>query len=126
MTNASALGTIDDTKDFSDAGLAALVGQLHHDGKLTGALLVHAICMGHAAFFRHALAALTGLPLPHVAAAMHDHAGVAVLWRTAGLAEALLPAVEAALDALKGCEDTKPAVLLAEVIAGPGVPVTIH
>lgn len=126
MTAMSALSTIETSREFTDVGLAALVSQLQREGQLNGAMLVHAVCMGHASFFRHALAALSGASLSAVMAALSAPGQLAALWRKAGLANGFLPAIEDALAAMAGCDEDKPAVLLAEVIAGPGVPVTIH
>lgn len=116
----------DAAREPTDAGLAALVAQLHRDGQLTGGMLVHAVCMGHLAFFRHGLAAAAEVPLDRVDAALAAPDQIAALWSKAGLAIGLLSGLDAALAALKGCEAARPTALLAEIIAGPGVPVSIH
>jgi len=47
--------------DVSVAELPALVEHLRSKGKLTPALLIHALCSGKSDFFSHAMVALSGL-----------------------------------------------------------------
>jgi uncharacterized protein (DUF2336 family) len=90
----------------TDEGLAALAQQLNEHGRLTGSLVLRALCMGNVRFVEHALAALTGLPLGNVRLLVHDTGGnglKAVLAKTE-IASGLFPAIRAALDVVAQTE----------------------
>jgi len=90
----------------SEAGLAALVGQLKDNGRLTGSLVLRAICMGNLRFFEHAVASLAGLGLGNTRLLIHDpgRRGLGTVWIKASLPTAYLPAVRAALDVVEQTE----------------------
>ncbi len=90
----------------SEAGLAALVGQLKEGKRLTGSLALRAICMGNTRFFEHAVAALAGIPVGNARVLIHDpgHRGLVTVWAKAKLPESYLPAVKAALDVVAQTE----------------------
>ncbi len=90
----------------SEAGLAALVGQLKDNGRLTGSLVLRGVCMGNLRFFEHAVAALAGLAVGNTRVLIHDpgHRGLATVWGKASLPPSYLPAVQAALDVVKQTE----------------------
>ncbi|MGH6798410.1 MAG: DUF2336 domain-containing protein [Roseiarcus sp.] len=82
---------------------ADLVRALRADGALTLALLLRSLLGGERDLFAEALAELSGLPLPRVAAFILDPRGegFAALARRAGLKSGVLPAFRAALAAIK-------------------------
>jgi len=84
----------------SEAGLAALVQQLKSHKRLTGSLVLRAICMGNMRFFEHAVAALAGVPVGNARILVHDagRRGLTTVWERAGLPASFLPAVHAAID----------------------------
>ncbi len=83
-------------------GTERLVAHLRASGQLTASLLLRALLGGNAGLFETALAELAELPLARVRGLTHDWrgAGFVALCRKAGLAEALLPAFRAAVEAL--------------------------
>lgn len=92
-----------DLADKADsAGLMALVNDLRAQGRLTPALLLRALIFAKPALAEGAFAALSSLPLDHVASVLHDRrgSGLRALYRKAGLPEALFQAFAAALAAL--------------------------
>lgn len=83
----------------SEDSLAALVAQLRDNSRLTGSLVVRAICMGNLRFFEHAVAVLAGLPIDNVRMLIHDAGGrgLRAVWDKTQLPEVSYPAVQAAL-----------------------------
>ena len=90
------------TSPAADRGPMQLVAHLRASGQLTASLLLRALLSGSSHLFEAALAHLAEVALPRVRGLIRDRrsAGFAALYRKAGLAEPLLPAFRAALDAL--------------------------
>ncbi|MBM3514731.1 MAG: DUF2336 domain-containing protein [Alphaproteobacteria bacterium] len=90
----------------SDIGLDALVRQLGENRRLTGSLVLRALCMGNVRFFEHTLAALAGVPIANTRVLVHDTAGngLKAVWSKAKLPAALCPAIRAALDVVAQTE----------------------
>ena len=84
----------------SASALASLVQQLSDNKRLTGSLVLRAICMGNLRFFEHAVAAMAGVPVGNTRMLMHDpgRSGLTTIWSKAALPGSYLPAVQAALD----------------------------
>lgn len=93
--------------EFSGGGdrshAEALVGELYDNRRLTPSIVLRALCMGDLAFFEAALAKLAGIPAANAERLIHDDGGLGLraLSKKAGLAEALLPALKAALEACR-------------------------
>ncbi|WP_375454588.1 DUF2336 domain-containing protein [uncultured Methylobacterium sp.] len=87
------------------AATARVVKHLRTTGQLTAGLILRAILSGQVAFAETAFSDLTGLDHARVGALMREPRGIADLHRRAGLAEALLPAVAAALSAWREAAD---------------------
>ena len=85
--------------------LTELVRSLRECGALTPALLMRSLLGGDIDLFYEALAELSGLPLPRVAAfALNPRGeGFAALAHKAGLTSHVLPAFATALDAIRTC-----------------------
>jgi len=83
----------------SEESLQALVTQLQGNNRLTGSLVVRAVCMGNLRFFEHAVAALARLPIDNARALIHDPGtrGLKTVWAKTRLPEAGYLAVQAAL-----------------------------
>lgn len=83
----------------SEESLKALVAQLQDNNRLTGSIVLRAICMGNLRFFEHALAGLAGLPIDNTRALIHDpgNRGLQTIWTKTRLPESSYPAVQAAL-----------------------------
>jgi uncharacterized protein (DUF2336 family) len=90
----------------SEESLKALVAQLQDNNRLTGSIVLRAICMGNLRFFEHALARLTGLPIDNTRALIHDpgRRGLQTIWTKALLPEGGYPAVQAALSVIAQTE----------------------
>jgi uncharacterized protein (DUF2336 family) len=86
-----------------ETGPAQLVAHLRASGQLTASLLLRALLSGNISLFAAALADLTEMPLSRVKGLIRDRRGVGfvALYRKAGLAESLLPAFRAAIEALE-------------------------
>ena len=89
-----------------DSGLAALASQLKANGRLTGSLVLRAVCMGNLRFFEHAIAALAEIAPGNARILIHDpgHRGLETVWAKAGLLAPYLPVVRAALDVVAQTE----------------------
>jgi uncharacterized protein (DUF2336 family) len=90
----------------ADEGLAALVKQLIGSDRLSGSLVLRAICMGNLRFFEHALSALSGLPISNVRMLIHDpgRRGFQTIWNKAKLPATHFSAARAALEAVEQTE----------------------
>lgn len=90
------------TSEEGDNGAAALIAHLRACGQLTASLLLRALLSGNASLLEAALAELSGLPLLRVKGLARDWrgAGFAALYRKAGLPDVLMPAFQAAIEAL--------------------------
>ncbi len=86
--------------DTSDADLVQLIVQLVRNNRLTGSLLLRALCMGDLTFFEVGLSLLSRVPLVEARRLIHDggEEGLKSLWTKAGLAPALYPAARVAID----------------------------
>ncbi len=98
-------GVLDLCAGAGPAALARVVRHLRGSGQLNAGLILRAVLSGQMAFAETAFADLTGLDHARIAALMRDPRGIADLHRRAGLAEALLPAVTAALSAWREAQD---------------------
>lgn len=89
--------------DATRPEIAKLVYQLHASGRLTPAIVLRAIDMGHLAFLEVALAKLAGIPAQNSIKLMYDKNPVALrlLFNTTGLPEALFEVVRIAVDEAK-------------------------
>lgn len=90
----------------SEESLKALVSQLRENNRLSGSLVVRAVCMGNLRFFEHALAALAGLPIANARLLIHDPGdkGLQTVWAKTRLPEGSYPAVHAALTVIAQTE----------------------
>jgi uncharacterized protein (DUF2336 family) len=90
----------------TDDSLASLVRQLKDNGRVSGSLLLRALCMGNLRFFEHAIAALSGLPIANARVLIHDPGGngLKAAWAKAHLPAGMFPAIHAALDVVSQTE----------------------
>ncbi|MCA0199584.1 MAG: DUF2336 domain-containing protein [Proteobacteria bacterium] len=90
----------------SEESLKALVAQLQDNNRLTGSIVLRAICMGNLRFFEHALARLAALPVDNARALIHDPGsrGLQTIWTKARLPDAGYPAAQAALSVIAQTE----------------------
>ena len=90
----------------SDDSLKALVAQLLANGRLTGSLVVRAICMGNLRFFEYSLAALAELPIDNTRLLIHDpgRRGLRTIWYKARLPQGGFLAAQAALTVIAQTE----------------------
>lgn len=90
----------------SEESLRALVAQLQLNSRLTGSLVLRAICMGNLRFFEHAIAALADLPIDNARMLIHDpgRRGFKTVWNKAALPDGSYPAVQAALAVIEQTE----------------------
>lgn len=86
--------------------VAALVDQLHSNGRLTPSIILRALCVGDLGFFEHALAVLSGVPVANARLLIHDEGdlGLKSLYQKAGMPPGLLPAYRSALDMVHSAE----------------------
>ena len=98
-------GVLDLCAGAGPAAVARVVRHLRGTGQLNAGLILRAILSGHMAFAEAAFADLGGLDHARVAGLMREPRGIAELHRRAGLAEALLPAIAAALSAWREAQD---------------------
>ncbi|MCZ6448713.1 MAG: DUF2336 domain-containing protein [Alphaproteobacteria bacterium] len=87
------LGLIDPRFGIGDA--EQLVRSLEENGRLTGSIILRALCFGDIGFFEAALARLARVPLANARILVHDanRRGIEGLWDKAGMPKALFPAV---------------------------------
>ncbi|MCC6912218.1 MAG: DUF2336 domain-containing protein [Rhodospirillaceae bacterium] len=90
----------------SEESLTALVAQLQDNNRLTGSIVLRAICMGNLRFFEHALARLAELPIGNTRALIHDPGarGLKTIWAKTRLPEGTYPAAQAALSVIAQTE----------------------
>jgi uncharacterized protein (DUF2336 family) len=96
--------TLELARGFSDVGLAALISQLKNAGKLTPTLLLRAVCMGNTGFFLSALVAQSGVTTAAAAGQLRERSGLEDLWQRAKMPAEMLPAIDAALTAVREVE----------------------
>jgi len=82
--------TLSESASGSDE-IAGLVEQLAIEGRLTGSVVMRAICQGHIAFAECAMACMAGISVEKSRLMLHDHGpfGIRALATKAGLAPAL-------------------------------------
>lgn len=87
----------------SDDELQKLVDTLNERGRLTGSLILRALCMGDMAFFEISMSTLVGIPVQNARILIHDQGdlGLVSMYQKAGISERLYPAFRAAVDVLK-------------------------
>jgi uncharacterized protein (DUF2336 family) len=87
------LGLVDPRFGIGDA--EKLVRSLDENGRLTGSIVLRALCFGDIGFFEAALARLAGVPLTNAQILVHDvtRRGIKALWDKAGMTKGLFPAV---------------------------------
>ncbi len=87
------LGLIDPRFGIGDA--EQLVRSLQESGRLTGSIILRALCFGDIGFFEAALARLADVPLINAQVLVHDESrrGLDAIWAKAGMPKALFPAV---------------------------------
>ncbi|MDX1486046.1 MAG: DUF2336 domain-containing protein [Alphaproteobacteria bacterium] len=92
------LGLIDPRFGIGDA--EQLVRSLHESGRLTGSIVLRALCFGDLGFFEAALARLADVPLINAQVLIHDESrrGLEAIWTKAGMPKALYPAVEIGME----------------------------
>ncbi|MEK9672788.1 MAG: DUF2336 domain-containing protein [Rhodospirillaceae bacterium] len=92
--------TINLSIETSIADVEALVQQLHHQGRLTPSIVLHALCMGDITFFECAVARRAGVTLDNARRLVHDPRplGLRALFGKAKLPQAQYMAVRAAID----------------------------
>ncbi len=97
----AALGLFAGGGDRSEA--EALVAELHANRRLTPSIVLRALCMGDLAFFESALARLAGIPPANAGRLIHDDGGLGLraLAKKAGIAETVMPALRAAIEACR-------------------------
>ncbi len=90
----------------TDESLAALARQLKEHQRLTGSLILRALCVGNVRFFEHAIGALSGLPLSNARMLIHDSGGngLKAIWAKSGMPQALFTAIRTALDVVMQTE----------------------
>ncbi len=90
----------------SEESLKALVDQLLEHNRLTGSLVVRAVCMRNLRFFEYALAALADLPIDNTRVLIHDPGarGLKTLWYKSRLPEGGYLAAQAALGVIAQTE----------------------
>jgi len=92
------LGLIDPRFSIGDA--AQLVRSLEENGRLTGSIILRALCFGDIDFFEAALARLAKVPLTNAQVLVHDatRRGIQALWEKAGMPKSLFPAVAVGME----------------------------
>jgi uncharacterized protein (DUF2336 family) len=90
----------------TDDSVASLVAQLKKNDRLSGSLVLRALCMGNVRFFEHAIAALSGLPVANARMLIHDAGGkgLQAAWAKTTLPQGMYPAIRAALDVVAQTE----------------------
>lgn len=88
------------SSESDEVDVEILVRQLHDNGRLTGAIIVRAGCMGDVTFIEAAMARLVGLPLANARTLIHDSGtlGLEALFKKTDLSLALYPILRAAID----------------------------
>ncbi len=77
-----------------------LVDALAKNGRLTGSIIIRAICMGDLPFFEFALAHKADVPIDNARLLIHDEGplGLKAIYRKADLSDKLFPIARAAID----------------------------
>ncbi len=94
------------TPGSSTDDVAALVRQLHANGRLTDSIILRALSLGDMRFFEAALSELSGIPLINAWALIHDEGrlGLGAILQRSSLPSALYPAFRAAVDVARETE----------------------
>ena len=82
----------------SEVALQRLIAQLAATGRLTGSLLVRAICTGDVAFLETGMAELARIPLANARLLIHDPGGLNSLLAKAGLPTSMADIIRCALE----------------------------
>jgi uncharacterized protein (DUF2336 family) len=90
------------SQNSSEAELAGMVTQMHHNGRLTPTLMLRALCTGDIAFFEAAMAVKGDVPVANARILIHEpgRRGLGALYRKAAMPENLFEAICAAIDAV--------------------------
>ncbi len=90
----------------TDESVASLVNQLKQNDRLSGSLVLRALCMGNVRFFEHAVSSLSGLPVTNARMLIHDPggSGLKAAWAKTKMPEGMFPAIRAALDVVAQTE----------------------
>lgn len=83
-----------------------LIGQMHHNGRLTPSIILRALCMGDVLFFEAALAVRANIPLLNARILIHDggQLGLKTLYERAGMPPNMMSVIRAALDVVHETE----------------------
>ena len=86
-------------RDDESTSVMALVKQLNQHGRLTGTLLMRALCMGDMAFFEAGTAELADIPVVNAYKLIHDQGelGIKALFDRCGFSENMVKITRAAL-----------------------------
>jgi uncharacterized protein (DUF2336 family) len=86
-------------RDDESTDVSALVKQLNQHGRLTGTLLMRALCMGDMAFFEAGMAELAEIPVVNAYKLIHDKGdlGIKALFIRSNLSDGMLKIARAAL-----------------------------
>lgn len=103
ILQARELATVTLSADADGEDLAALIAELHRNGRLTPSLVFRAMCMGDFQFFELSIAQLAGISVGNAHALINDEGalGLKALYERIGLPPAQLPAVRAAIAVLR-------------------------
>jgi len=98
------VGLLDREDEKTD--LTALVKQLNQNGRLTGTLLMRALCMGDMAFFEAGVAEIAGIPLINAYKLIHDKGelGLKALFDRCGFSQNMIKVTRAALKVIAEME----------------------
>jgi uncharacterized protein (DUF2336 family) len=90
----------------SEEELQELIDKLCDGGRLTGSLVLRALCMGDMSFFELSMSRLCGIPVQNARILIHDQGelGLRSLYMKSGLPENLFPAFRAAVDVVDGSD----------------------
>jgi len=103
ILQAREMATITLSADADDEDLAALIAELHRNGRLTPSLVIRAMCMGDLQFFELSVAQLAGISVGNAHALINDEGalGLSALYERIEFPPAQLPAVRAAISVLR-------------------------
>ena len=93
-------------RDDQASDVSALVKQLHQNGRLTGTLLIRALCMGDMAFFEAGTAQLSGIPVVNAYKLIHDKGdlGLKALFSKCGFSDQMVKIARIALKVIAETE----------------------
>jgi len=90
----------------SEAELQDLIDKLHDSKRLTGSLILRALCMGDMSFFEISMSKLCRIPVQNARILIHDQGelGLHSMYTKSGLPGNLYPAFRAAVDVVDGSD----------------------